>query len=114
MVGEPDSGAPTMAASRLPEEFFDLVAHHLPPEQPVGRKGGRPRVGHRVVVRVILFVLATGTRWEDIPTELGCSGRTAHRRLRPGRNWASGTGCMPTCSACSAFSATRTSSTRTR
>jgi transposase len=28
-------------------------------------------------------VLATGgCRWEDVPAELGCSGRTAHRRLR--------------------------------
>src|SRR3954470_4704721 len=71
-----------MAAAHMPEEFFDLVAHHLPPEQPGGPRGGRPRVGHRVVVRVIWFVLATGTRWEDVPAELGCSGRTAHRRLR--------------------------------
>ncbi len=59
-----------------------MVAHHLPPEQPVGPSGGRPRVGHRVAVRVIWFVLATGNRWEDVPPELGCSGRTAHRRLR--------------------------------
>jgi transposase len=27
-------------------------------------------------------VLATGCRWEDVPREMGCSGRTAHRRLR--------------------------------
>ena len=60
-----------MANARMPDEFFDLVAHHLPPEQPVGPKGGRPRVGHRVVVRVIWFVLATGARWEDVPPELG-------------------------------------------
>src|SRR4051794_4233541 len=66
----------------MPEEFFETVSHHLPPEQPVGRNGGRPRVGHRVVVRVIWFVRATGCRWEDVPAELGCSGRTAHRRLR--------------------------------
>ena len=66
----------------LPDEFYDLIAHHLPPEQPVGLHGGRPRIGHRVVVRVIWFVLASGTRWEDVPPELGCSGRTAHRRLR--------------------------------
>ena len=26
--------------------------------------------------------IAPGTRWEDVPPELGCSGRTAHRRLR--------------------------------
>ncbi len=71
-----------MAAARMPDEFYDLVAHHLPPEQPVGLHGGRPRIGHRVVVRVIWFVLASGTRWEDVPPELGCSGRTAHRRLR--------------------------------
>src|SRR5688572_15088240 len=61
---------------------FDLVAHHLPPEQPAGPRGGRPRVGNRVVVRVLWLVLATGCRWEDVPPELGCSGRTAHRRLR--------------------------------
>jgi transposase len=71
-----------MASAQLPEEFFDTLAHHLPPEQPVSSKGGRPRVGHRVVVRVIWFVLATASRWEDVPSELGCSGRTAHRRLR--------------------------------
>jgi transposase len=71
-----------MASAQMPVEFFDLVAHHLPPEKPVGPKGGRPRVGHRVVIRVIWFVLSTGNRWEDVPSELGCSGRTAHRRLR--------------------------------
>jgi transposase len=71
-----------MASACMPEEFFETVSHHLPPESPVGPKGGRPRVGHRVVVRVIWFVLTTGARWEDVPPELGCSGRTAHRRLR--------------------------------
>ena len=71
-----------MAQSHMPDEFFELVSHHLPPEQPVGPKGGRPRVGHRIALRVIWFVLASGCRWEDVPAELGCSGRTAHRRLR--------------------------------
>ncbi len=71
-----------MASACMPEEFFGTLAHHLPPEQPVGPKGGRPRVGHRAVIRVIWFVLTTGARWEDVPAELGCSGRTAHRRLR--------------------------------
>ena len=72
-----------MAAAHLPDAFYDLVAHHLPPEPPrVGPRGGRPRVGHRTAVRVIWFVLASGCRWEDVPAELGCSGRTAHRRLR--------------------------------
>src|SRR3984957_20416812 len=71
-----------MATAHMPDEFFDAVAHHLPPEKPVGPKGGRPRVGHRTALRVIWFVLTAGTRWEDVPAELGCSGRTAHRRLR--------------------------------
>src|ERR1700759_1823306 len=71
-----------MANAHMPEEFFETVAHHLPPEQPVGPNGGRPRVGHRVVVRVIWFVLTTGARWEDLPPERACSGRTPHRRLR--------------------------------
>ncbi len=71
-----------MAAARMPDEFYGVVAHHLPPEQPVGPKGGRPRVSHRTALQVIWFVLATGNRWEDVPKEMGCSGRTAHRRLR--------------------------------
>ena len=27
-----------MASARMPDEFFDAVSHHLPPEQPVGRR----------------------------------------------------------------------------
>jgi transposase len=68
--------------ARMPDEFYDLVAHHLPPEQPVGPTGGRPRIRHRIALRVIWFILVTGNRWEDAPHELGCSGRTAHRRLQ--------------------------------
>jgi transposase len=72
-----------MATAHMPDAFFELVAHHLPPEPPpVGPRGGRPWIGHRVAVRAIWFVLATGCRWEDVPPELGCSGRTAQRRLR--------------------------------
>src|SRR5688500_12795385 len=74
--------APAVANARMPDEFYAVVDHHLPPEQPVGRRGGRPRITNGVVVRVIWFVLASGTRWEDVPPELGGSGRTADRRLR--------------------------------
>jgi transposase len=73
---------PAMANAQMPDEFYDLVCHHLPPEQPVGRKGGRPRIRDRIVLKVIWFVLASGCRWEDVPREMGCSGRTAHRRLQ--------------------------------
>jgi transposase len=71
-----------MASSRMPEEFFEIVRHHLPPEPIVGPKGGRPPIPHRIVLKVIWYVLAAGCRWEDVPPEMGCSGRTAHRRLR--------------------------------
>jgi transposase len=71
-----------MAIARMPDAFFDLAAHHLPPEQPVGPAGGRPPIKHRRIVKVLWFVLTTGCRWEDVPPELGCSGRTAHRFLQ--------------------------------
>jgi hypothetical protein len=66
----------------MPDEFFDALAHQRPPEKPVGPTGGRPRAGHRTAIRAIGFGLATGARREDVPLELGGSGRTAHRRLR--------------------------------
>ncbi len=71
-----------MALARMPEAFFKLAAHHLPPEPSVGPTGGRPACNHRVVLRALWFVLATGCRWEDVPPELGCSGMSAHRYLR--------------------------------
>jgi transposase len=71
-----------MAIARMPEAFYDLAAHHLPPEQAIGPTGGRPPIDHRRIVKVLWFVLATGCRWEDVPPEMGCSGRTAHRFLR--------------------------------
>jgi len=64
----------TRANARMPDESFETVAHRLRPEQPVGPKGGRHRV--------IWLVHTTAARREDVPAELGCPGRTAHRRLR--------------------------------
>jgi hypothetical protein len=71
-----------MASAQRPDESFDAIAHPLSLEKPVGPKCRRRRVGHRTGVRVIRFVLTTGAHWEDVSPELGCSGRTAHRRLR--------------------------------
>jgi transposase len=68
--------------ARMPEEFYDEVRPLLPLEKLLGPEGGRPVIGHRIVLKVIWFVLVTGCRWEDVPQEMGCSGRTAHRRLR--------------------------------
>jgi transposase len=71
-----------MAKAQMPEEFYEELVPHLPPEQPVGPQGGRPRITHWIVMKVIWYVLVTGCRWEDVPSEMGCSGRTAHRRLQ--------------------------------
>ncbi len=71
-----------MAIARMPDAFYELAAHHLPPEQSIGPAGGRPSISHRLLVKVLWFVLATGCRWEDVPPERGCSGRTAHRFLQ--------------------------------
>lgn len=71
-----------MADARIPDELFDELTPVLPAEKSVGRRGGRLAVPHRIVAKVIWFVLVTGCRWEDVPLELGCLGRIAHRRLR--------------------------------
>jgi transposase len=71
-----------MAQARMPDAFFELAAHHLPPDQAVGSESGRPRIDHRVVLNVLWFVLVTGCRWEDVPPQMGCTGRAAHNYLR--------------------------------
>jgi transposase len=66
----------------MPAEFLEVARPLLPEDKPVGASGGRPRVGNAVALRVIWYVLTTGIRWEDVLQAMGCSGRTAHRRLR--------------------------------
>ena len=57
----------------------------LPPDTPVGPKGGRPPVRNGVVLPVIWYVLSTGVRWHDILPVMGCSGRTALGGCNGGR-----------------------------
>jgi transposase len=71
-----------MADCFMPVEFMDVLQPLLPPDMPVGPKGGRPPVRNGVVLPVIWYVLSTGVRWHDILPVMGCSGRTAHRRLQ--------------------------------
>jgi transposase len=71
-----------MSRAVMPETFYEIAAHHLPPDRRPRADGGRPRIPNRIALRVIWYVLASGVRWEDVPRELGCSGRTAHRRLK--------------------------------
>jgi transposase len=65
----------------MPAGFWEVVKPLLPEDKPVGAKGGRPRVLNEIVLPVIWYVLTTGIRWQDVLASMGCSGRTAHRRL---------------------------------
>lgn len=70
-----------MATAKMPDTFYEEVGPLLPPFKRVGPLGGRPCITHHIVLKVIWYVLVTGCRWADVPEEMGCSGRTAHRRL---------------------------------
>ncbi len=70
-----------MSNTQMPQQFYDVVVHHLPPDHPVGPDGGRPRVDNYTVLRLIWYVLSTGIRWRDVPPEMRCFGETARTRL---------------------------------
>ncbi len=64
----------------VPDDLWAAVAPLLPRARPKPR-GGRPRASDRAALAGILFVLRTGIQWHEVPTELGCSGKTCWRRL---------------------------------
>jgi transposase len=71
-----------MAKLLITDELWTTIEPLLPSE-PAKRRGGRPRIPNRDVLRGILFVLSTGLPWEYLPPEMGCgSGMTCWRRLR--------------------------------
>jgi hypothetical protein len=72
-----------MAGSRMPVAFFTEWETLLPAEEPMGPEGGRSRVPHRAVMKVLLHVVVRVCRWENGLLEGGCLGRTAHGRLQP-------------------------------
>ena len=71
-----------MADACMPEKYYELAGPMLPPIKDNGPHGGRPATGHRIVLKVIWFVLVTGCRWKDVPLEMGCCGETARTRLQ--------------------------------
>jgi transposase len=70
-----------MSLASLPDELWEEIEPLLPPDEPPGPAGGRPRVPNRTVMVGIYFVLCSGIRWELLPREFGCSGMTCWRRL---------------------------------
>lgn len=51
----------------LTDEQWALIAD-LFPDEPVGPKGGRPRISSRACFEGILWVLRSGARWKDLPS----------------------------------------------
>ena len=67
-----------MDRHELTDEQWRRLAPLLPPERP---KRGRPNHDHRRVVNGLLWRLATGAPWRDVPPEYG-PWRTVYSRFR--------------------------------
>lgn len=74
----------TMAKPLLPDELWEKVEPLLPrPRRRRFHHPGRKPLERRKVLTGILFVLRTGIRWNDLPSELGCgSGSRCRRYLK--------------------------------
>ena len=72
-----------MAKPLLTDALWQRIEPLLPPPKPRRfRFPGRKPLSHRQALTGILFVLKTGTAWEELPMELGCGcGMTCWRRL---------------------------------
>lgn len=64
----------------LTDEQWARIAPHLP-KHPPSPKGGRPREDDRECLEGILWLLRTGSPWQQIPLDLP-SGSTCWRRLQ--------------------------------
>jgi transposase len=64
----------------LTDAHWQRLASHLP-QHPPSPKGGRPRADDRECLEGILWLLRTGSRWQDIPLDLP-SPSTCWRRLQ--------------------------------
>jgi transposase len=65
----------------VPDELWEAVEPLLPTDRPKP-KGGRPRVDDRAALAGIVYMAWQGSRWRDVPRELGASGVSCWRRLR--------------------------------
>lgn len=65
----------------VPDELWARIEPALP-QPKLLRESRRLRASDRTVLAGILFVVRTGTRWMDLPLELGCCGSTCRRRLK--------------------------------
>ena len=69
-------------SSRLaPDELWELVQPHLPPFRPRPQGGGTAPLPDRQVFTAIVYALASGCAWRDLPPSSGVPFQTAHRRF---------------------------------
>ena len=74
---------PTMPIPTVDDELWQLIQPLLPVRPRRYRYPGRRPLDDRAVLDGILYVLATGIAWEQLPQGLGYgSGMTCWRRLR--------------------------------
>lgn len=52
----------------LTDQQWSLISD-LFPDRPVGPHGGRPRISNRACIEGILWVLRSGARWKDLPSQ---------------------------------------------
>jgi transposase len=72
-----------MAIPTITDQLWDRIAPLLPVPARRYRYPGRRRIDDRRCLDGILYVLATGICWEQLPQQLGySSGMTCWRRLR--------------------------------
>ena len=60
----------------ITKEEWDFIKDFLPQKKAIGR----PRVDDKKLLNGIMYVLKTGCRWNDMPSEFG-NGKTAHRAI---------------------------------
>jgi len=72
-----------MAHTHVLEHLWKRIKPLLPERTSPTRKGGRPPIGDKVVLDVLLFVLESGIPWRLVSSrQFGCSGMTCWRRIR--------------------------------
>ena len=57
----------TISRHELSDDQWDLIADLFPPPAKIGR----PQRSRRQIVDAILWILATGAPWRDLPEEQG-------------------------------------------
>ena len=69
----------TCKRHKLTDAQYEKIKRHLSPQN-TGKKG-RPSKDHRLILNGILWILATGAPWRDLPERFG-SWKTIYWRFR--------------------------------